>query len=114
MKSIYEDEAGYAETLAAIGMSYAQAGDLAAVAALVQVAAHLGLVCAWLSDVVSYMLQLQRRDGSFGIITKKSMVSEHSCAVDLKMRLRLTVDVLWALAELGAVEGARARWQGRV
>ena len=99
------DRDGWARMLGGIALSHARDGDLVAVAALLRMAAGLDLDGPWLQAALRYLLDQQQPDGSFGLLAPELALSEEpSC--QLEVTLRLTVEVLWALAELAA---ARSR-----
>jgi hypothetical protein len=91
----------WAPFFGAVALSYARLGDTAAVSALVRTAARLGLSAADLDEAETWLLEQQRRDGAFGLIAVElaAVADEAARAAAL---LRLTVEVLWALAESAA------------
>lgn len=88
----------WAQVFGGIALSYARVGDLSAVAVLVRAAAHLGLSDPWLTEAETYMLDQQRPDGCFGLIMPELALLQNDILVS-DLLLRLTVEVLWALAE---------------
>jgi hypothetical protein len=93
---------GWAQHLGAIALSFARDGDVTIVAAVVRAAAHLNLFGEWLDDAEQYLFEQQLPDGTFGLLAaelKKSKIVEPDPVI-----MRLTVEVLWAFAEVGARE----------
>lgn len=80
--------------LPALCISYARDADPVAVASLVRVAARLRVEPALLDEAVSFLLEQQTDDGSFGLLAD----SAQSDGSRLRQSLRITVEVLWALA----------------
>ena len=85
-----------------VALSYAQEGDLPIVAALVRAASYLGLTGSWLIDAETYMLDQQQPDGHFGLLGAELALLKNDVSASEAM-LSLTVEVLWALAETGAL-----------
>ncbi|MBV7326978.1 hypothetical protein KFU94_01690 [Chloroflexi bacterium TSY] len=92
----------FARTWGAVALSYARVGDLSVVAALVRAAAHLGLGDPWLVDAEEYLLDQQQADGSFGFLASELALLQDDATVPEAL-LRLTVEILWALAETAAL-----------
>jgi hypothetical protein len=100
------DRARWARCFGAVAVSYARTGDLPVVAVLVRSAAHLLLCTAWLVEAEEYLLDQQRSDGAFGLAVWDPAVvggDEQAAA-----RLRLTVEVLWALTETSVHDDRRS------
>lgn len=91
----------WAQFMGGIALSYARVNDVVVVAALIRAAAHLDISGAWLTDVQRYLLDQQQPDGSFGLLDQEIAVINQK---DPKRNvvMRLTVEVLWALAEMSA------------
>lgn len=84
-----------------LALSYARVNDVAVVAALVRTAARLNGRHPWLDEAERYLLAQQQPEGSFGFLAPEMK------ALALGRRrgnvtLRLSVEVLWALAEVRA------------
>lgn len=95
----------WAQFMGGMALSYAKSGDVVVVAALLRTAAHLDLRGAWLTDAQSYLLDQQQPEGSFGLLAlEEALLGENEPNCDVVMRL--TVEVLWAIAE---VAGQRRR-----
>jgi hypothetical protein len=81
-----------------VALSYARVGDLLTVAALVRAAAHLGQTGDWLDEAEMYILDQQQPNGSFGLLGSEFTLLQNAVTARHAV-LRLTVEVLWALAE---------------
>jgi len=90
--------------LGAMAVSHAKSGDVVVVAALLRLAARLDLQGKWLSEAKRYLLTQQHSDGSFGMLAAEMEFVGRTKRVNELATLRLTVEVLWALAELAALE----------
>lgn len=101
----------WAPFFGAVAVSYARLGDTAAVSALVRCAARLGLSAAGLDEAETWLLDQQRRDGGFGLIAAE-LAAVPDEAARAAVLLRLTVEVLWALAE-SAAHGESESGSGR-
>ncbi len=88
---------GDARILGALALSYARDGDVSCVAAIVRAAAHASLRDARFEESVDYLVDQQRLDGSFGLLAPEFAALPGRAARDPTKRL--TVEVLWALAE---------------
>jgi hypothetical protein len=87
----------WSQAFGGLALSYARVGDLSVVAALVRAAARLRLVHPWLVEAETYLLDQQQPDGSFGLFASELALFQDARAGPIA--LRLTVEVLWALAE---------------
>lgn len=87
------------DLLGALSVSYARSDDLAACAALLRTAASLELRGGPLTWAESYVLDQQRPEGYFGFLMREIAIAG-SPTHDVAPHLRLTVDVLWALAAI--------------
>jgi hypothetical protein len=106
-RSQLRDRESWARILGGVALSHARDGDLVVVAAVLRTAAHLGLHGSWLTAALRHVLDQQQPDGSFGLLAPELALSEDpSC--QSQVTLRLTVEVLWALAEVAA-ERSRLR-----
>ena len=90
----------WAQIFGGIALSFAYFGDISVVAALVRAAASLNLKGTTLLEAQDYLLDQQQPDGTFGLFARelKQLQSETKSTEDV--RLRLTVEVLWALAQV--------------
>ncbi len=91
----------WAKFMGGVALSYARSGDVAVVAALVRAAAHLDLEHQWLNDALGYVLDQQQPDGSFGLLALEVALLGQD-QLTHKAIIRLTVEVLWAIAEVSA------------
>jgi hypothetical protein len=82
-----------------IALSYARCGDLVAVAAVVRMAASLELQGPWLTAALRHLLDQQQPNGSFGLLAPELALLEDPKS-EPQVTARLTVEVLWALAEV--------------
>jgi hypothetical protein len=87
--------------LGGIALSYARDGDLVVVAALLRVSAHVELQGPWLTEALGHLLDQQHSDGSFGLLAPELALSGDPGGQP-RVAHRLTVEVLWALAEVAA------------
>ena len=95
------DRESWARMLGGIALSYARDGDLVVVAALLRVSAHVELQGPWLTEALGHLLDQQDSDGSFGLLAPELALSGDPGGQPRVAR-RLTVEVLWALAEVAA------------
>ena len=98
------DRGSWARILGGTALSYARVGDVVVVASLVRAAARLRLSGPWLTDAQRYLVDQQQPDGSFGLLAPELTVM-HETRHRTDLALRLTAEVLWALAEVAAFEG---------
>lgn len=89
-----------------VALSYARMGDASMVAVLVRAAAHLHLWNAWLCEAEEYLLDQQQPEGYFGLLAQESASLDEGAAREAI--LRLTVEVVWALAETATLERLNA------
>lgn len=80
-----------------VALSYAGSGDLSVVAAQVRAAACSGLDGPWLAEAVVYLLDQQQPAGCFGLLALGTSLTCTEGEI-AEASLRLTVEVLWALA----------------
>jgi hypothetical protein len=99
------DREGWARVLGGIAVSYARTGDVAIVAALVRAGARMRVQGTWLTVAQTYLIDQQLPDGSFGLVLPELVVLRHTAA-QASVALRLTAEVLWALAEVAAQEAS--------
>jgi hypothetical protein len=97
------DRGTWARILGGTALSYARVGDVVAVASLVRAAARLRLSGPWLTDAQRYLVDQQQPDGSFGLLAPELTVM-HETRHRTDLALRLTAEVLWALAEVATFE----------
>ena len=95
------DREHWARMLGGIALSYARDGDLVVVAALLRVSAHVELQGPWLTEALGHLLDQQHSDGSFGLLAPELALSGDPGGQP-RVTCRLTVEVLWALAEVAA------------
>lgn len=93
-----EEKKIWTQFLSGIALSYAREGDLSVVAAIVKACAHLNLKGEWISDATNFLLEQQQPEGYFGLFAREFAISHEE--QKLNIILPLTVEVLWALAEL--------------
>jgi hypothetical protein len=87
----------WSKILGGVALSYAGSGDLSVVAALVRAAACSGVDGPWLKEALVYLLDQQQSTGCFGLLALgPSLTSTKDEIAEASMRL--TVEVLWALA----------------
>lgn len=96
------DRNKWSRLLGAMAVSHGKTGDVVVVAAMVRVAARLDLQGRWLSEAQHYLLAQQQPDGSFGMLAAEMEFLGGKKRTNQLTTLRLTVEVLWALAELAA------------
>ena len=95
-----ENHQCWSHILGALAISYARSADVSVVAALVRAAGHLGLRDRWLDEAQMYLLDQQAPTGFFGLLSPElSHLRAQDVLVD-DIRLRLTVEVLWAICEM--------------
>jgi hypothetical protein len=92
----------WAELFGGLAASYARSGDVAVVAALVRAAAHLGLADPWLDEAQAYMLDQQAIAGWFGLLSRELARVQADRGSHEDVRLRLTVEVVWAICAVVA------------
>jgi hypothetical protein len=80
-----------------VALSYAGSGDLSVVAALVRAAACSGLDGPWLAEAMVYLLDQQQPAGCFGLLALGTSLTCTEGEIT-EASMRLTVEVLWALA----------------
>ncbi|MDA2330937.1 hypothetical protein [Bacillus cereus] len=93
-----EEKKIWTQFLGGIALSYAREGDLSVVAAIIKASAHLNLKGEWISDATNFLLEQQQPDGYFGLFARELAISHEE--QKLNILLPLTVEILWALAEL--------------
>jgi hypothetical protein len=87
----------WSKILGGVALSYAGSGDLSVTAALVRAAACSGLDGSWLEEAVVYVLDQQQPAGCFGLLALGTSLTSTEGEI-AEASLRLTVEVLWALA----------------
>ncbi|HDR4480976.1 hypothetical protein PDN50_23195 [Bacillus cereus] len=93
-----EEKKIWAQFLSGIALSYAREGDLSVVSSIVKACAYLNLKGEWISDATNFLLEQQQPEGYFGLFAREFVISHEE--QKLNIILPLTVEVLWALAEL--------------
>jgi hypothetical protein len=89
--------ATWSKILGGLALSYAGTGDLPVAAALVRAGASLRLDGPWLEEALVYLLDQQQSEGCFGLIALGRSLANIEGDTSEAL-LRLTVEVLWALA----------------
>jgi hypothetical protein len=89
--------ATWSKILGGLALSYAGTGDLPVAAALVRAGASLRLDGPWLEEALVYLLDQQQSEGCFGLIALGPSLANIEGDTSEAL-LRLTVEVLWALA----------------
>jgi hypothetical protein len=87
----------WSKILGGLALSYAGTGDLPVAAALVRAGASLRLDGPWLEEALVYLLDQQQSEGCFGLIALGRSLANIEGDTSEAL-LRLTVEVLWALA----------------
>jgi len=87
----------WSKILGGLALSYAGTGDLPVAAALVRAGASSGLGGPWLEEALVYLLDQQQPEGTFGLIALGAALTSTQGEI-AEASLRLTVEVLWALA----------------
>lgn len=82
----------------ALALSYAAESDVLVVAVLLRASARAGMRHPWLDEAEMYLLDQQEPDGSFGRVAPESGLPGADADPE-EIRLLLTVEILWALAE---------------
>lgn len=97
----------WSEMFGSVALSYARVGDPSTTAVLLRASAQLGLTHPWLVEAERYLLDQQTPEGSFGLFARElTLVGSHE---PLWMaHLNLSVEVLWALAEVTALNQSHA------
>jgi hypothetical protein len=105
------ERAVWSKILGGLALSYAGSGDLSVVAALVRAGGCLRLDGPWLEEALVYLLDQQQPAGCFGLLAVgPSLTSTEDEMAEAS--LRLTVEVLWALAAARhALDGQPIRTQ---
>lgn len=98
----------WSELFGGVAQSYLRLGDIQVAAALSRTAAQLGLAHPWLRDCEALLLDQQAPEGYFGLIARELMLVQAGPA-PWRAHLDLTVEILWALAEAGALENGEQR-----
>lgn len=91
-----EEINNWIQFLGGIALSYANKGDLSVVAALIRISSYLNLKGEWIAEATDFLLDQQQPEGYFGLFSKEVSILDKEQEVIFS--LRLTVDVLWALA----------------
>lgn len=86
----------WSQFLSGLVLSYAKEGDLSIVAILIRMGVTLNLHGEWLEEAANFLIVQQQPEGYFGLFFEeiRNMEQEQKNM----FLLRLTVDILWALA----------------
>ncbi|WP_347553106.1 hypothetical protein ABFG93_21245 (plasmid) [Pseudalkalibacillus hwajinpoensis] len=95
-----EGKQEWAQIFGGIALSFAHYGDISVVAALVRAAASLNLNGTLLLEAQDYLLDQQQPDGTFGLLDREVKQLQSETKSNEDVRLGLTVEVLWALAQV--------------
>lgn len=95
----------WSEMFGGVALSYARLGDPSTTAVLLRASAHLGLKHPWLQQAESYLFDQQAPEGCFGLFSRELALVASGNA-PWRPHLNLTVEVLWALAEVTALKAA--------
>ena len=96
---------GWKEVFGSVALSYARTGDSSTTAALLRAAAQLGLGHPWLAEAERFLLNQQNPTGSFGLFARELALLGNEGSPDA-IYLSLSVEILWALAEVAALSSA--------
>jgi hypothetical protein len=90
----------WSEAFGGVALSFARTGDPSTTAGLLRTAAQLKLAHPWLDEAERFLLDQQTPEGSFGLFAREvAILGGHDAMV---AHLSLTVEILWALAEVSA------------
>jgi hypothetical protein len=94
-----EKRQNWNEVFGSVALSYARAGDPSTTAVLLRTSAQLGLKHPWLVEAERFLLDQQAPEGCFGLFARElALVGGEG--VPWMAHLNLSVEVLWALAEV--------------
>jgi hypothetical protein len=94
-----EKRRNWNEVFGSVALSYARAGDPSTTAVLLRTSAQLGLKHPWLVEAELFLLDQQAPEGCFGLFTRELALVGGEGAPWMA-HLNLSVEVLWALAEV--------------
>jgi len=95
----------WSEIFGSVALSYAREGDPSTTAALLRASAQLGLTHPWLDQAECFLLDQQTPEGRFGLFARE--VSQCGGGGEAwSAYLSLSVEILWALAEVAALRAA--------
>ena len=104
-------QAAWSETFGSVALSYARAGDPSTTAALLRASAQLGLKHQWLVEAERFLLDQQTPEGCFGLFARELQMID-SDEPPWMPYLEFSVEVLWALAEVTALQAGQERGNG--
>jgi hypothetical protein len=98
----------WSEIFGSVALSYARMGDPATTAALLRASARLGLKHVWLLEAKRFLLDQQTPEGCFGLFARELALIE-SDHTPWMAHLSLSVEILWALAEVKALHADQSQ-----
>lgn len=98
----------WGEMFGSVALSYARAGDPSTAAVLLRASAQLALKDPWLDEAARYLLDQQTPEGCFGLFARELALVE-SNDTPWMAHLNLSVEILWALAEVMALHATPGR-----
>jgi hypothetical protein len=98
----------WAEMFGSVALSYARAGDPSTTAVLLRASAQLALKHPWLDEAERYLLDQQTPEGCFGLFARELPLVK-SDDTPWRAHLDLSVEILWALAEVTALHAPAGR-----
>jgi hypothetical protein len=96
----------WSELFGGVALSCARAGDASTTACLLRASAQLELRHQWLVEAERFLLDQQTPEGCFGLFTRELALVRGDGEYWMA-NLNFTVEVLWALAEVMALNAAR-------
>jgi hypothetical protein len=93
-----EEPRRWQAVLPGLCISYARDADPVAVASLIRVAVRLHMDTAPFDEAIAFLLEQQADDGSFGLLSDSEQIGDGR----LRQSLRITVEVIWALAAVAS------------
>jgi hypothetical protein len=101
----------WSEVFGAVALSYARVGDPSTTAGLLRASAQLGLKHVWLVEAERFLLDQQTPEGCFGLFARE-LALVGSQDAPWMAHLNLSVEVLWALAEVTALRTIHEQGNG--
>jgi hypothetical protein len=92
----------WSEMFGGVALSYARVGDPSTTAGLLRASAQLGLKHPWLVEAERFLLDQQTPEGCFGLFARE-LALVGSDGAPWMAHLNLSVEILWALAEVAAL-----------
>lgn len=89
----------WSDIFGSVALSYARVGDVSTTAVLLRASAQLGLNHQWLVETARFLLDQQTPEGCFGLFARELKMVTNDGAPWMP-HLNLTVEILWALAEV--------------